>query len=196
MQPTTAPNNKPGTRLRRWARIIHRDLSYFFAGVVIIYAVSGIVLNHKRDFNSDYSIRRSEVQLPGTFPQSQEVDSQTAREMLRTVDPDARYAKHYASGEDRIKIFVAGGSILEVELQSGKAVYEKLTRRPIISSMNRLHYNPNRWWTRFSDVFAISLLLITLTGLVMVPGRNGLKGRGGIELAAGIAIPILFLLLL
>lgn len=196
MQPTTAPNNKPGTRLRRWARIIHRDLSYFFAGVVIIYAVSGIVLNHKRDFNSDYSIRRSEVQLPGTFPQSQEVDSQTAREMLRAVDPDARYAKHYASGEDRIKIFVAGGSILEVELQSGKAVYEKLTRRPIISSMNRLHYNPNRWWTRFSDVFAVSLLLITLTGLVMVPGRNGLKGRGGIELAAGITIPILFLLLL
>ncbi len=196
MQPTTAPNNKPGTRLRRWARIIHRDLSYFFAGVVIIYAVSGIVLNHKRDFNSDYSIRRSEVQLPGTFPQSQEVDSQTAREMLRAVDPDARYAKHYASGEDRIKIFVAGGSILEVELQSGKAVYEKLSRRPIISSMNRLHYNPNRWWTRFSDVFAVSLLLITLTGLVMVPGRNGLKGRGGIELAAGIAIPILFLLLL
>lgn len=196
MQPTTAPNNKPGTRLRRWARIIHRDLSYFFAGVVIIYAVSGIVLNHKRDFNSDYSIRRSEVQLPGTFPQPQEVDSQTAREMLRAVDPDARYAKHYASGEDRIKIFIAGGSILEVELQSGKAVYEKLTRRPIISSMNRLHYNPNRWWTRFSDVFAISLLLITFTGLVMVPGRNGLKGRGGIELAAGIAIPILFLLLL
>lgn len=196
MQPTTAPNNKPGTRLRRWARIIHRDLSYFFAGVVIIYAVSGIVLNHKRDFNSDYSIRRSEVQLPGTFPQSQEVDSQTAREMLRAVDPDARYAKHYASGEDRIKIFVAGGSILEVELQTGKAVYEKLSRRPIISSMNRLHYNPNRWWTRFSDVFAVSLLLITLTGLVMVPGRNGLKGRGGIELAAGIAIPILFLLLL
>ena len=196
MQPTTAPNNKPGTRLRRWARIIHRDLSYFVAGVVIIYAVSGIVLNHKRDFNSDYSIRRSEVQLPGTFPQSQEVDSQTAREMLRAVDPDARYAKHYASGEDRIKIFVAGGSILEVELQSGKAVYEKLSRRPIISSMNRLHYNPNRWWTRFSDVFAVSLLLITLTGLVMVPGRNGLKGRGGIELAAGIAIPILFLLLL
>lgn len=196
MQPTTAPNNKPGTRLRRWARIIHRDLSYFFAGVVIIYAVSGIVLNHKRDFNSDYSIRRSEVQLPGTFPQPQEVDSQTAREMLRAVDPDARYAKHYASGEDRIKIFIAGGSILEVELQSGKAVYEKLTRRPIISSMNRLHYNPNRWWTRFSDVFAVSLLLITLTGLVMVPGRNGLKGRGGIELAAGIAIPILFLLLL
>lgn len=30
----------------------------------------------------------------------------------------------------------------------------------------------------------------------MVPGRNGLRGRGGIELAAGIAVPILFLLFL
>ena len=62
--------------------------------------------------------------------------------------------------------------------------------------MNRLHYNPNRWWTRFSDIFAASLLVITLTGLVMVPGCNGLRGRGGIELAAGIAVPILFLLFL
>ena len=48
----------------------------------------------------------------------------------------------------------------------------------------------------FSDIFAASLLVITLTGLVMVPGRNGLRGRGGIELAAGIAVPILFLLFL
>lgn len=196
MQPTPTTNSKPAARMRRWARVIHRDLSYFFAGVVIIYAVSGIVLNHKRDFNSDYSIRRSELQLPGVFPQQAPVDEQTAREMLRTVDPEARYAKHYTSGEERIKIFVPGGSILEVDLRTGKALYEKLTRRPVISSMNRLHYNPNRWWTGFSDLFAVSLLLITLTGLVMVPGRNGLKGRGGIELAAGIAIPILFLLLL
>ena len=95
-----------------------------------------------------------------------------------------------------MKVFVAGGSVLEVDMQNGRAVYEKLTKRPIISSMNRLHYNPSRWWTRFSDVFAASLLIITLTGLVMVPGRNGLRGRGGIELAAGIAVPILFLLFL
>lgn len=196
MQPTPTPGSKRGARLRRWARVIHRDLSYFFAGVVIIYSVSGIVLNHKRDFNSNYTIRRSEVQMPGTYPAPAEVSRETASEMLRAADPAARYAKHYASGQHRIKVFVAGGSVLEVDMQSGRAVYEKLTRRPVISAMNRLHYNPNRWWTRFSDLFAASLLVITLTGLVMVPGRNGLRGRGGIELVAGIAVPILFLLLL
>lgn len=195
MQPTTPGTNRL-SRLRRWARAIHRDLSYFFAGVVVVYAVSGIVLNHKRDFDSNYSVRRSELRMPGTYPAPAEISREAAEELLRAADPRARYAKHYASGENRVKVFVAGGSVLEVDMRSGEAVYEKLTRRPVISAMNRLHYNPSRWWTRFSDLFAASLLVITLTGLVMVPGRKGLRGRGGIELAAGIAVPILFLLFL
>lgn len=45
----------------------------------------------------------------------------------------------------------------------------------------------------FSDVFAGSLVLITLTGLVMVHGGKGLWGRGGIELVAGILFPLLFI---
>lgn len=196
MQSTTKPGAKRGSQIRRWARIIHRDLSYFFAGVVVVYAVSGIVLNHKRDFNSNYSVRRTELQMPGSYPAPAETSREQAEELLRAADPEARYVKHYASGEQRVKVFVAGGSVLEVDMQNGRAVYEKLTKRPVISSMNRLHYNPNRWWTRFSDIFAASLLVITLTGLVMVPGHNGLRGRGGIELAAGIAVPILFLLFL
>lgn len=150
MPSTTKPGAKRGPLFRRWARIIHRDLSYFFAGVVVVYAVSGIVLNHKRDFNSNYSVRRTELQMPGVYPAPAETSREQAEELLRTADPEARYAKHYVSGEHRVKVFVAGGSVLEVDMQNGRAVYEKLTKRPVISSMNRLHYNPSRWWTRFS----------------------------------------------
>ena len=32
--------------LRRWCRLVHRDLSYLFAGMVLIYALSGSVMNH------------------------------------------------------------------------------------------------------------------------------------------------------
>ena len=42
-------------KFRKWCHILHRDLSFFFAGVILIYAFSGIMLNHKRDFNSDYT---------------------------------------------------------------------------------------------------------------------------------------------
>ena len=38
--------------VRKWSRPVHRDLSFFFSGVLLIYAVSGFMLNHKRDFNS------------------------------------------------------------------------------------------------------------------------------------------------
>lgn len=122
MQSTTKPGAKRGSQIRRWARIIHRDLSYFFAGVVVVYAVSGIVLNHKRDFNSNYSVRRTELQMPGSYPAPAETSREQAEELLRAADPEARYVKHYASGEQRVKVFVAGGSVLEVDMQNGRAV--------------------------------------------------------------------------
>ncbi|MDE6654618.1 MAG: PepSY-associated TM helix domain-containing protein, partial [Muribaculaceae bacterium] len=68
-------------------------------------------------------------------------------------------------------------------------------QRPLISDMVKLHYNPGRWWTAFSDIFAISLILITLTGLFIIKGRKGITGRGAIELIIGLSVPILFLLL-
>jgi hypothetical protein len=65
----------------------------------------------------------------------------------------------------------------------------------LISALTKLHYNPGRWWTHFADVFAVGLIIITVTGMVMLKGPKGLWGRGGIELAAGILIPLLFLFL-
>ena len=98
-------------------------------------------------------------------------------------------------GEDGVKIFFKGGSSLEVDLSDGSAQYEKLRKRPVLGAFSRLHYNPSKWWTWFSDIFAVSLLLITVTGIVMLKGPKGLWGRGGIELLAGILIPLLFILL-
>ena len=63
------------------------------------------------------------------------------------------------------------------------------------STLTKLHYNPGSWWTAFADIFGGGLILITLTGLVIVKGPKGLRGRGGVELAAGILLPLLFLLI-
>ena len=74
-------------------------------------------------------------------------------------------------------------------------VYESLRRRPLVSTMTTMHYNPNKWWTWFADAFAVALITITLTGLLMLKGKKGLWGRGGVELLIGIAIPMLLLFL-
>ena len=39
--------NSTANRLRRWSRNVHRELSFFFSGMLLIYAVSGLVMNHR-----------------------------------------------------------------------------------------------------------------------------------------------------
>lgn len=58
--------------VRKWSRPVHRDLSFFFSGGLLIYAVSGFMLNHKRDFNSDYSVRRTELVFAQEIPRAEQ----------------------------------------------------------------------------------------------------------------------------
>ena len=54
--------------IRKWSRLLHRDLSFFFAGILMIYAISGFMLNHKKDFNSDYLIRQKQIRFTEPIP--------------------------------------------------------------------------------------------------------------------------------
>ena len=181
---------------RKWSRIIHRDLSFFFSGVIIIYAISGFVLNHKKDFNSDYSIKTYEFNIVGNYPLLQDqFPKDRVLTLLEPYNEVDNYTKHYFPNDASMKVFLKGGSSMVVDLSNGNALYEQVKKRPLISQFNWLHYNPNKWWTLFSDIFAFSLIVITITGLIMTHGKKGLWGRGGIEMIIGILIPLLFILL-
>lgn len=180
--------------LRRWSRNIHRDLSFFFAGVLLIYVVSGLVMNHHDTINPHYSVKRIEYKAPYRMPAQEDITHNDVIKLLRTVEEENNYTKHYFPQPGEMKVFLKGGSNLWVELATGHVVYESVKRHPIIGSMTRLHYNPGKWWTIFSDIFAIGMVVIIVTGVIMLKGNKGLIGRGGIELLAGMAIPIAFLL--
>ena len=180
--------------LRRWCRLLHRDLSFIFAGMVIIYALSGIFMNHRDTINPRYTITRTEHTL-SDLPTKEATTRESVEEIMARIGIVESYTKHYFPKDGQMKVFLKGGSNVFVNTQNGEAVYEKLERRFLLSDMVRLHYNPGRWWTTFSDVFAVCLILITLTGLVMVKGKKGLIGRGGILFIIGIVIPVLFLML-
>ncbi len=176
--------------LRKWSRVIHRDLSYLFSGMVIIYAISGIVMNHRDTINPHYSIDKIEFATSGDLNDKSSFEE--ILPLLESIAEDKNYTQHYSPEGGGIKVFLKGGSNLYINTKSDSALYERVSRRPIIGAMAKLHYNPGRWWTIFADVFAISLIVITITGLVMVRGKKGLWGRGGVELIIGILIPILF----
>lgn len=78
-------------KIRKWFRVIHRDLSFIFSGIIIVYAVSGIALNHKRDFNSDYRISRSEITLKGNFPKQEKVSKEDVLVLLEQVGEEQTF---------------------------------------------------------------------------------------------------------
>ena len=175
-----------GALIRKWLRIAHRELSYVFAGALLVYAISGIALNHKATFNSQYRIERSEHQLP--------VDGSIA-DWLTICGMQGKEIQHYNPDPETLKIFLKGNSTLTVNLTTHVGVLEQVKKRPFLGSLSKLHYNPGKAWTWFSDIFAGALILITLTGIFMLKGKHGLWGIGGIELAIGILIPLLFIFL-
>ena len=164
-----------GTAFRKWSRIIHRDLSFFFAGMILIYAISGIVMNHRDSINPHYTVTRTEYKITEDLSDKSKVNEK----MILTLLEPLGEAGNFTS--------------LVINTRTKDAVYEGVKRRPLISSMVQLHFNPGKWWTWFADAFAVCLIIITVSGIVMIKGPKGLWGRGGIELVAGILIPILFL---
>jgi len=174
--------NSTANRLRRWSRNVHRELSFFFSGMLLIYAVSGLVMNHRDTINPNYSVEQRRYVVGEPLPARDRLTRDDVVRLLAPLDEADNYTKHYFPESDVLKVFLKGGSSLTVRLSDGEAFYEKLTRRPVLGAMTRLHYNP------------VGLVAIVASGLLLLKGPKGLRGRGGVELAAGIAVPLLFLI--
>ncbi len=180
--------------LRKWSRILHRDIGYFFIGTTLIYAISGIALNHMSDWNPNYSVELKNFNTNLKLNNSLDI-KETILLLLDDIDNRNNYKKHYYPNNNRLKIFLKGGSSIVVNIRNGKGTVEYLKKRPLFFETNYLHYNPNRIWTWFSDAFAVALILFSITSLFMVKGKKGIFGRGGIYTILGFVIPILFLIL-
>jgi uncharacterized protein len=174
-------------------RIAHRDIGYLIAGLTIIYAISGIALNHKNNWNPNYIIDNREF-VSDIKITRENFNDDAAKEILKRAGINHDYKTfHYPNGE-KVTIFIDGG-LVQVNTVTGKGVIERISRRPIFYQLNFLHYNPGRWWKYFSDVFCLSLIIVTLSGLFIIKGKNGITKRGAILTIIGIILPLLFLLI-
>lgn len=180
--------------IRRWNRAIHRDLGYFFFGVTLIYAISGIALNHLDDWNPNYSVTNEQYTF-NKVSGKDEVTKSMVMHWLETTGYQELYKKYYFPDEHTVKVFLKGGSLV-VNLKTGESNLELLQKRPLLYEFNYLHYNPIKWWTYFSDAYSVALALLAITGLFIIRGKNGIKGRGAILTIAGIIIPTIFIFVL
>lgn len=180
-------------KLRKLNRTVHRDLGYFLFGMTLIYALSGIALNHLNDWNPSYIINSKEVQIaPADLAKT--MSKEEVKQLLSEIAPSEQYKNHFfPSGQ--LKIFVKDGSLV-FDMDSGKGRLETSTKRPIFHQVNYLHYNPQRWWTYFADFYAVGLLILAITGLFIARGKHSITRRGAWFTIAGILIPVLFLIFL
>lgn len=84
-----------GTVFRKYCRKVHSHLSYFFIGVILIYAVSGITMNHLKDFNPQYMVSVENYTIDGKFPHSHNFDKEEIKTLLERVDEADNYTKHF-----------------------------------------------------------------------------------------------------
>jgi uncharacterized protein len=177
---------------RKWNKILHRDFGYFFFFTTIIYALSGIAINHRDDWDPNYRIVANEISVE--IPSHKEQITKTeVRDMLSILGSDLKYRSHYFPGKETLKVFIKDGSVT-IDLTNGDGIIEQTRRRPVFAPMNYLHYNPVKWWTIFSDIYAGALVLLAVTGLFIIRGKKGITGRGAWITGIGILIPIIFLI--
>ena len=176
----------------KWNRAIHRDLGYIFFAMTVIYSISGIAVNHLHEWNPNYNITVQEIKFEGPN-EKMNITKDVIVSFLFDLG-DEKYKKHYFPNNDQLKIFIEGGNIV-IDINSGQGYIEKIQRRPILHAVNYLHYNPGRWWTLFSDIFAGGLILMSFTGLFILRGKNGITRRGAMLTTAGIILPIFYLII-
>ena len=173
---------------RKWFRIIHRDFGYLFFAVTLIYAISGIAINHLDNWNPNYIVTTENIQTQ----LKQGAEKSEILDMLKSFEEHKNYKNHYFPDENNLKIFLKNGNVY-VNLNSGKGLIEINKRRAVFREMNYLHYNPVKWWTWFSDLYCGALIALAITGLFLVRGKKGITGRGAWLTILGIIIPIVFL---
>jgi len=82
---------------------------------------------------------------------------------------------------------------LTINAASGSVKDVGQSPRLLLRIMNWLHLNRGKKaWTYFADSYAVMLVFLALSGMFMLPGRRGLLGRGGVLVAIGIALPLLY----
>jgi len=181
------PRVKRRFQLRPWVRAIHRDAGYFGVGLTLVYALSGLAVNHIADWDPSFRQIAATHQLPGPLPSDADAAGKRVLSALAIAEQPSEV---YAAGEDAIDV-VLSHRTLHVTPSTGKVVEEGQSPRWFLRAANWLHLNRGKKaWTYVADTYAVILLYLAISGLFMIPGRKGLLGRGALLAALGAAVPI------
>lgn len=175
-------------RWRGWLRAIHRDIGYLAVGLTLIYALSGLAINHIDDWDPNfvsYTREREITPIGADVPDDAAIAQ--AQKALGVGTPRSTYRagdEIHLEYDDK-KLVVYG--------DSGKVIEQGRKSRFLLRIANWLHYNRGKKaWTYIADAYAILLLYLAVSGIFMIKGKKGLKWRGTVLLLLGASVPIAY----
>jgi hypothetical protein len=177
-------------QIKRWNRDLHRDIGYFVSTLIISYCISGIALNHVNDWNPDFILSKKTIAITDTI--SKNTPSKENLLYWSKLVGESSYKLADVPAPGQLKIYYDKAT-LHIHFHEGIGIYESIQRRPLFYETNVLHRNTIKGWKWASDVFALLLIGVNLTGLFILKGKYGIAGRGKWLILAGFA-PIVLVL--
>jgi len=176
-------------RWRAWLRAVHRDVGYLAVGFTVIYALSGIAMNHVDDWNYNYNASERALTI-APVP----VDATDAQAAKLVAD---------ACGTGTPETIFRAGDEVRLEYANGTKVTAIGETVTVQEARSRFFFRAAAWlhaakgkqgWKYIADAYAVLLLYLAFSGLLMIKGRLGLRWRGLALVGLGLAIPIAYLL--
>lgn len=179
---------------RRALRILHRDAGYVCFGLTVAYALTGVLLNHLHDWNSNYRVE-TVARTVAPFRDPPSFAESDVPALLETIGERETPTGVFRPDPATVQVFFQGGRMITANLRTGRVEGEIARRRPVLGTLNALHLNrAGRAWTILSDIYAAALAFLAVTGVLVLQGREGLAGRGWRLAALGVAVPALVIL--
>ena len=175
------------------ARNLHRDIAYFYVGLIIAFSFSGILLNHRRDWNPEkyvYETKKVNIEIP---QDAGSIDKAYIEDFSKTWD--VVYDGHRVN-EATLRVFYKDNAVLDADLTTGEGKLDFKRTTPFVGETIQLHKDTNKSWIWYSDIFGIGMLIIAITGMFIVKGKNSFRKRGWKFALIGIIFPLIFLYLL
>ncbi len=177
--------------LRSLLRAVHRDVGYLLVGLTLIYAASGLAVNHIGQWDPNFE-DFDRVHELGPLPGA---DADIAARVVRELAIKDTPREVYRASADQLDVLFDHRT-LHVDPRTGHIIDEGQRPRLFLRLANWLHLNRGKnAWTYAADAYAILLGLLAVSGLFMIKGPKGLWRRGTIFLLVGMAVPIAYVTL-
>jgi uncharacterized protein len=175
------------------ARNTHRDLAYFFLGLIIAFSFSGIFLNHRQQWHPRrYTHDTKSITVAPVVKDSVNDAYIEAFTKAQNIDDVLR---RFQINENALRISYTTHDV-DIDLTTGEGKIITYKTTPLLGQMTKLHVDTSKWWIYYSDIFGVAMLVIAFTGMFIERGKNSFQSRGWKLALVGILFPLIFLFLL